>query len=129
MQRTGGLTRKATERWAIFLFLLPFLASFLMFFVFPACYSLTLSFYRVNGYSKMTYLGIANYKNLLNYRTMWQCLRNTFQYAMTSFVCVLVISFLLAVMLKSKKVARYQRIYKPIVFLPQWHVITLPAVV
>jgi ABC-type sugar transport system permease subunit len=104
---------------AALLFLLPFILSFSLLFVFPALYSLVLSFYRYKGYGTMTYVGLSNIKNMLTYSTMWHSLGNTFQYALISFVCVMVIAFALAVVIKSKSLSRFQRIYKPILFIPQ----------
>lgn len=110
---------QASNNRAAFLFLSPFLVSFSVFFLFPSCYSLFLSFVKYNGYSKLRFVGLANYKNMLTYSTMWRCLGNTLLYAFSSFAAVMVVAFLLAVIVRSKSVIKFQRIYKPIIFMPQ----------
>ncbi len=102
-----------------YLFISPFLLSFLAFFLFPAVYSFALSFYRYKGFGKARFVGVSNYLNLLRYGTMWSCLLNTLTYFVLSFVPVMIIAFGLALVVRSERIRKYQRIYKPIVFLPQ----------
>jgi len=108
------------QHWSIpYLFILPFLISYALFFIYPAFYSLALSFFRYKGYGKATFIGFTNYKNLLTYKTMWMCLGNTLWYFLGSFIPVMFLSFSLALAVRSKPVRRFQSIYKPILFLPQ----------
>lgn len=108
------------QRWfSPYLFILPFLVSYILFFLYPAFYSLYLSFFRYRGYGSATFIGFANYKNLFTYRTMWMCLANTLWYFIGSFVPVMIISFVLALMVRSRSIARWQAVYKPLIFLPQ----------
>jgi len=127
-QKAKKLSR-SKERLAIFLFLLPFILSFLAFFAFPAFYSLALSFTTYKGYGIAHFVGIRNYFNLLTYSTMWNCLENTFIYSFASFIPTMLISFLLAIVMRSKSIRKYQRIYKPIIFLPQICVVVAASLV
>lgn len=114
-------TKKSGKKWqaAPWLFLLPFILVYAGTFLYPAFYSLYLSFFKYKGYGEAKFIGISNYKNLLTYRTMWVCLGNTLFYFIASYIPTMLISFLLAVMVRSKTLKRFQRIYKPIIFLPQ----------
>lgn len=111
--------RKKKTQIAPYLFLTPFFLIYLSTFLFPALYSLVLSFYKYKGYGKAKFVGWSNYISLLNYSTMWRCLGNTMFYFIMSFIPTMLIAFLLAVVIRSKTLKRFQRIYKPIVFLPQ----------
>ena len=63
-----------------YLFLLPFILIYIVTFLFPAAYSLVLSFFKYRGYGEATFVGLSNYESLLTYRTMWKCLGNTLFY-------------------------------------------------
>ncbi len=111
--------KKKKVKLTPYIFLLPFILMFCATFLYPAAYSLVLSFYKYKGYGEAKFVGIQNFKNLLTYRTMWVCLGNTAVYFIGSFIPTMLISFLLAVLIRSKSLRNYQRFYKPIVFLPQ----------
>lgn len=117
------------ERMAPYLFLSPFLVSYLVFFLYPAGFSLMLSFTRYKGYGDMRFVGFDNFWKLLQYETMWRCLGNTFLYFIASFVPVMIISFLLAVMVRARSVRRWQSVYKPLIFLPQITAVVASALV
>ncbi len=104
---------------APYLFITPFLVSFLAFFAMPVVYSVVISLMRYKGYGKMRYVGFDNYRRLLTYNAMWGTLRNTLEYFICGLIPVMIIAFLLAVLVRSKAVSRFQKIYKPLIFLPQ----------
>lgn len=112
-------TRRLREKLVPYLFISPFLLSFAALFLYPAGYSLYLSFFNFKGYGKMHFVGLKNYLSLFQYNTMWRCLENTFFYFIMSFIPVMVFSFLLALLVRSHTVRHYQSIYKPLVFMPQ----------
>lgn len=102
-----------------YIFILPFLVFYIIFFLYPAFYSLVLSFFRYKGYGKATFIGFDNFKNLFTYKTMWMCLGNTLYYFVFSFIPTMLISFLLALLVRSRTARKFQSIYKPLIFLPQ----------
>lgn len=118
MRMTGLDLRRLKERAVPYLFITPFIVSFVVFFLFPAVYSLALSFFRYRGYGKAIFLGLHNYIALIQYPLFWGTVYNTFFYLVVHIVPVMVISFLLAVAMNSPLV-KWQRAYKPILFLPQ----------
>ena len=97
----------------------PFVFSFLIFFAFPAVYSLVLSFFSYRGYGNANFIGLNNFKALLSFGAFWRSVGNTFFYFLAHFIPVMLGAFLLAVALYSKYVGRLQKIFKPIIFLPQ----------
>lgn len=115
--KTKQKKKKASK--APYVFLLPFIIVYLATFLFPALYSLVLSFYKYKGYGTAKFVGFNNYKSLLTYSTMWKCLGNTLFYFIMSYIPTMLISFCLAVLVRSKTLKRFQRFYKPIIFMPQ----------
>ena len=102
-----------------YLFLLPFIFLYIATFLYPALYSLILSFFKYKGYGEAKFIGLSNYTSLLTYRTMWVCLANTLFYFIASYIPTMLIAFLMAVLVRSKTLKRFQRFYKPIIFMPQ----------
>lgn len=116
LQAKAGRTR---QKAVPYIFILPFIISYIIFFLYPSIYSFALSFYSYKGYGAAKFIGISNYVNLFKYDTMWKCLGNTFFYFIFSFIPTMIFAFLLALLVRSKVVSRFQSIYKPILFLPQ----------
>ena len=97
----------------------PFIISFLLFFAFPAAYSLVLSFYNYRGYGTATFVGFANYSALLSFGAFWSAVRNTFFYFGAHFMPVMLGSLLFSIALHAKAVGWWQKVFKPIIFMPQ----------
>lgn len=118
-RRSEGRTwARLGDQAAPYLFLSPFLVAFLVLFVGPALYSLVLSFYRFRGYGPATFVGLDNYKAVLDYHVFWTELGNTIIYWLGHMVPLLTIAYLLAVLVQSKTV-RAKSFFKPVIFLPQ----------
>ena len=116
--RAGSLTRRSLgQRLGPYLFIAPFIVSFVIFFLGPALYSLVLSFYRYRGYGAATWTGTANYERLLGFHQFWTGWINTLIYWLGSGVIILVIAFLLAVVVFHSPI-RGKNMYKPAIFLP-----------
>ncbi len=113
-------TKKLPKRKAIpYIFILPFMISYVIFFLYPAIYSFAISFFSYKGYGKARFIGVSNYLSLFQYDTMWKCLSNTLFYFIGSFIPTMIFAFLLALLVRSKPIKKFQGIYKPIIFLPQ----------
>ena len=108
-----------SERKVPYLFIAPFLISFLLFFAFPAAYSFVLSFYKYKGYGTATFVGLKNYISLLNYSAFWKSIRNTLYYFLMHIIPVMAGAFISALVLSSKRMHRVQKLFKPLLFLPQ----------
>ncbi len=115
--RTAPHCRALGERVAPYLFIAPFLVSFLVLFLGPALYSLVLSFYRYRGYGAASWVGTANYERLLGYHQFWTSWLNTVVYWLGSAVATIVLAFGLAVLVYHSPIGG-KRFYKPAIFLP-----------
>lgn len=112
--------RHAVDALVPYLFIAPFLISFVVFFLGPSVYSLNLSFFRYQGFGTPSYVGLHNYEALIQYPTFWMSVRNTLIYLLGQTLPVMVGAFLLAVAVQSTLVPlKWKRFYKPMIFLPQ----------
>lgn len=117
--------RRTLPRWrtrwrdavAPYLFVLPFILSFIAFFVGPAAYSLVLSLFRYKGYGAARWLGFDNYKAILSYHVFWTTLGNTVFYWLAHVFVLMAVAFLLAVLVRSSLVSK-KGLFKPLIFLP-----------
>jgi len=107
------------ERLVPYLLILPFLLSFLLFFLIPSVYSFLLSFAKYPGYGDVKWVQFSNYSNILKYARFWEALRRTIFYWLVKFAPVTILSFLSAVCIHSRLMNRANRLYKPMLFLPQ----------
>lgn len=124
MQRTPTIPRdivwaRRREKLVPYLFILPFVLSFCVFFVFPAGYSLVLSFTKYKGYGTMTFVGLNNYTSMLRYTAFWKAIGNTLFYFLAHLVPVMGLAFLFAVLLQNESLGKLRSVFKPILFMPQ----------
>lgn len=117
----AGMKRSRRIRWgdaiAPYLFIAPFVIAFLFLFLFPALYSLVLSFFRFRGFGEARFVGWSNYQATLRFHVFWTMLRNTIFYWLMHALPLMVISFLLACLVSSQLIKR-KGFYKPMIYLP-----------
>ncbi len=125
MQSKGNASQKNSKNSNVkkklipYLFILPFIISFVLFFAIPAIYSLRLSFLNYKGYGQAKFVGLGNYSSLLEYSAFWKAVKNTFFYFLTHLVPVMLGAFLIALVMQGKAMMRMQKVFKPVIFLPQ----------
>jgi len=109
-------------RWkdllAPYLFIFPFIVSFLALFLGPAIYALLLSFFRYAGYGKATWVGLRNYAVILNYDVFWIEMSNVVFYWIAHAIPMVILAFSLAVLVNAKAIT-HKNFFKPIIFVPQ----------
>lgn len=120
---TPPATRRRRRRsWrdvaAPYLFIAPFLVSFLIFFAIPSVASIVLSLFRYAGYGTATFVGFQNYVALTQSPDFWRAVSNTAFYWLVPLVPLLGGAFLLAVLVRSA-VVRWSRGYRALLFIPQ----------
>lgn len=107
------------KKYMPYLFIMPFMISFLLFFAIPALYSLALSFLNYKGYGQAKFVGISNYGALFSYSAFWKAIKNTIFYFLAHLIPVMAGAFLIALAMQTKFMRRMQKIFKPVIFLPQ----------
>jgi ABC-type sugar transport system permease subunit len=103
-----------------FLFLLPFFLIYTVFMIYPIFAALRLSFYEAGGFGSPTFVGLENYKNLIEDSRYLEALRNTTVYALASVFILSPIAFLFAIIIRSFVVptATFKSFYRLTFFLP-----------
>lgn len=109
--------RLHTFRAAPYLFLTPFILSFLIFGAYPIIRSLVLSLYITSGPEAQRFVGLGNYLFLLKDPDFWTAFRNTATFALGSVVLQLPISLGLAILLNRPGV-RGRNVFRFIFFSP-----------
>lgn len=82
-----------------YLFILPSLFGFAVFFALPAIRSLVISFHEWNLLSDATYLGLENYQTIFDDKRFWQALGTTIVYVLWNIPLQTALAVFIAVML------------------------------
>lgn len=114
----GNPSLRSRIPWTPYLFIAPFIISFIVFFIYPAGYSLFLSFTKYSGRGLPKLIGLSNYSALFNYRFFWQAIGNSLCYFVAAIIPSVIISFLIAYAIHSPNV-RYKSLFKIGIYLPQ----------
>ena len=106
-----GYSKKA----APYLFILPFMLSFLIFFLYPVISIVQMSFQSVLP-GMVEYIGMENYKNLLN-PTFFKAVKNSLAYTLITLAILIPVPMILACMISSRKMLR-KTFFKSALFVP-----------
>ena len=106
------------DRLMPYVFIAPFIISFLIFFALPSVVSIVLSFFRYRGYGPATFIGFGNYLSLFRSPDFWQSAGNTAFYWLVPVVPLIGGAFGLALLVRSR-FARWPKTFRPILFVPQ----------
>jgi multiple sugar transport system permease protein len=113
--RLGRLARR--EEKAAYLFLLPWLAGLLMFWIVPILWSIALSASDWDIISKPSWVGLGNYREMLSDdRHFWLAIGVTLKYILLSVPLYLVAGLLLSLLLNLK--LRGMNLFRTILFVP-----------
>ena len=108
--------RKKKEYLAAFLFLLPNLVGFILFMLVPSLGSFIMGFTDWNLLTSPTFVGLANFKELLADDLFWKTLVNTVYYTFIKVPLNLFLSLLLAILLNRQ--LRGRDLFRVMTFLP-----------
>ena len=93
------------ENIAAYLFLLPFLVFFVGFVLYPMFMCVYTSFFDANMGKEDVFIGIANYKELMNDEIFWIALKNTMVIVLVSVPVTCAFSLWVASIISKMKVA------------------------
>lgn len=111
-------------RLAPYLFILPNMAIFGAFTIWPAINGVNISLYESPNGRVFRWVGIGNYQRILTDDSFWQALRNTAVYAVAYVLISLALAILLAVLVDQQK--RGKTFFRGVFFIP---VLVSPVVV
>ncbi|MDX2146134.1 MAG: sugar ABC transporter permease [Planctomycetota bacterium] len=104
-------------RWAPWVFLTPFLLTFVIFTAYPLVQSLRLSFEQTFGPGASEFVGTRNYAALLRDPLFYTALKNTAWYTLGSLLVQLPLALLLAMLLETPGL-RGRNIFRVLLFTP-----------
>jgi len=104
-----------SKKVAPYVFVSPFIISFLLLTLYPSIQAVIMSFHRILP-GEDTFIGWSNYQRILN-PTFYKALLNTSIYMVLTVVILVTIPLLLAVLLDSKLV-RFKTLFRASLFIP-----------
>ena len=113
--KARGLMARREQR-AAYLFLSPWLFGLLVFWLVPIIGSLLLSFSEWNIITSPEWVGLDNYRDMIDDRTFWLSIRVTLKYLLLSVPLYIVCGLLLSLVLNLK--IRGINVFRTILFLP-----------
>jgi arabinosaccharide transport system permease protein len=101
---------------APYLFILPFLLTFLLFFLYPLISSFLMSFQQILGFSDVSFIGFKNYQKLLN-SNYYTAIKNSLRYTFWTILVLIPLPLVLAVLLNSK-LTQARMFFRSAFFMP-----------
>ncbi|MCB0570407.1 MAG: sugar ABC transporter permease [Phaeodactylibacter sp.] len=98
-QRTKGLLRKKALPYLI---VSPYLIHLCLFVLFPVAFSIILTFHKWNIIAPMEYIGLDNFRHLVQDRLFWKAILNTGRFLLVHIPLQLVVALALAYILNEK---------------------------
>lgn len=105
-----------SQRIVPYIFVSPFIISFLVFFLYPIISSVIMSFQSIQGFNDVEFIGLKNYKNLNN-QHYFAALRVSFTYTLLTIAILIPLPLILATLLNSKFL-KGKNFFRSALFLP-----------
>lgn len=115
-----------SQKAAPYVFVLPFVLTFLIFFAYPIVDTIVMSFQKVSGGGN-EWVGLKNYQTLLN-PVFYKALKNSILYMILSCALMIPIPMFLATMLNSKAM-KAKGFFRSIMFIPALTSVVVAGVV
>ena len=106
---------RLSHRLKPYLFLLPALCFVGLFLVYPAISTFVISFAQWNGISKLQWIGIGNFANMINDPAFWVAFKNTVYWVIGSLLLPVLLGLIAALMIS---MLPGERVLKVMFFLP-----------
>lgn len=104
------------QKLAPYIFVLPFILSFLIFFLYPIIETINMSFQRIEGFNSVTYIGFSNYERLWN-EHFFNAVKSSTIYTICIICTLIPIPVVLATMLNSN-LLRGKNFFRSAIFVP-----------
>lgn len=104
------------QKTAPWIFVSPFLISFLLFILYPLISTFIMSFQDVAGFDDVSFIGLKNYRNLNN-EQFFHALQNSTIYTILTIIVLIPLPMFLAVLVNSKT-TRFKNFFRSAYFLP-----------
>ena len=104
------------QKVAPYVFILPFVITFAVFFAYPLCSTVMMSFQEITG-AGTKWIGFKNYTDMFSNKTFFDAVRNSLIYMVITCALLIPIPLALAYMLESKSM-RGAGLFKTVSYLP-----------
>ncbi|MHB8062989.1 MAG: carbohydrate ABC transporter permease, partial [Ruminiclostridium sp.] len=104
------------EKIAPYVFVLPFILTFLVFFLYPIISTIIMSFQEILGPEDVTFIGLKNYKNMINehfFNALWVTTRYTFW----TLLVLIPVPIVLSILLNSRSI-KGKNFFRSAFFIP-----------
>lgn len=105
-----------SQKSAPYVFVLPFILSFLIFSMYPIFSGITMSFQNI-GFTSRTWVGLTNYTKLLKDKIFITAIVNSIQYMVLTLLLMIPFPMLFAVLMESK-LTKGKGVWKAIMYVP-----------
>ena len=105
-----------SQKVAPYVFVLPFILSFCIFWIYPLVSGITMSFQDI-GFSKSEWVGVAHYAKLLRDKTFKIAISNSIEYMAITIALLIPFPMIFAVMMDSR-LTRAKNIWKAVMYIP-----------
>lgn len=118
MEKKNNIFQKFmySQKTAPYVFVLPFLLSFCIFWVYPLCSTIVMSFQDI-GPAKTEWIGLANYTKLLKDTVFHTAIKNSVVYMLLTLVLLIPFPMLFAALMDSRLV-KAKGVWKAILYMP-----------
>ena len=122
------MNRKGSKKTA-FIYLAPAMAVILVFLYLPIILNFMNSLYKWGAVStEVTYVGGKYYQQLLEDETIRIALKNNLVFAVMSVVCQIGLSLVIAAVLESRFLRRWQSVFRTVYFIPSLLMVTVTGI-
>jgi multiple sugar transport system permease protein len=124
----GLRPRRPRQDWSGYVFISPAIVLFVVFIVGPFVYAIGLSFYAWDLFTPRTFIGLDNFREMVDDPLLYKALRNTFVFALASVVTHVVGGLLLALgvnQLKNRYLSYFVRTSLFFPFVISWAAVAL----
>ncbi len=105
-----------SQRVAPYVFVLPFIITFVVFFAYPLISTILMSFQEITG-AGTRWIGLKNYSDLFSNKTFYTAVRNSCVYTVLTCAILIPVPLLLAYMAASK-LSKTGGLFKTVAFMP-----------
>ncbi len=105
-----------SQKAAPYVFVAPFIFTFLVFFAYPLISTILMSFQEIKG-SGSTWIGLKNYRDLFGNKNFYTAVQNSFVYMVLTCAVLIPLPMLLAY-LAEMKIAKTGKLFKTVAFMP-----------
>ena len=112
----GKILKKSTQRFYFYLFISPWILGFLIFTLYPIIASFIYSFTNYNVVNKAAFIGLNNYKHMVNDPVFLVSIKATLYFTLLSVPTGLILSMFFALLLNQKVVGK--GVFRTLMYMP-----------